>query len=97
MPGVSVIRGWTLITENEQGIWVLGKREKELCLLNLECPFNVSDVALYWKSTDRPEDVLRFFTNSFNGFKQFLIDLLKPKFEVVEVEINTETNELFIV
>lgn len=96
MSGVS-IRGWTLITENEEGIWVLGKRENELCLLNLESSFNVSDVALYWKSTDKPEDVLRFFTNSFNGFKKFLIDLLKPKFEVVEVEINTETNELYII
>ena len=94
MSGVS-IKGWTLITEDENGIWVLGKREKELCLLNLES-LSVSDVALYWKSTDRPEDILKFFTNSFNGFKQFLIDLLKPKFEVVEVEINTETNELFI-
>ena len=94
MSGVS-IKGWTLITEDENGIWVLGKREKELCLLHLES-LSVSDVALYWKSTDRPEDILKFFTNSFNGFKQFLIDLLKPKFEVVEVEINTETNELFI-
>ena len=94
MSGVS-IKGWTLITEDENGIWVLGKREKELCLLNLES-LSVSDVALYWKSTDRPEDILKFFTNSFNGFKQFLIDLLKTKFEVVEVEINTETNELFI-
>ena len=96
MSGVPV-RGWTLITENEEGIWVLGKRGNELCLLNLESSFNVSDVALYWKSTDKPDDVLRFFTNSFNGFKQFLIDLLNPKFEVVEVEINTETNELFII
>lgn len=95
MSGVSV-RGWTLITEDENGIWVLGKREKELCLLNLES-LSVSDVALYWKSTDKPEDILKFFTNSFNGFKQFLIDLLKTKFEVVEVEINTETNELFII
>ena len=94
MSGVS-IKGWTLITEDENGIWVLGKREKELCLLNLES-LSVSDVALYRKSTDRPEDILKFFTNSFNGFKQFLIDLLKTKFEVVEVEINTETNELFI-
>ena len=94
MSGVS-IKGWTLITEDENGIWVLGKREKELCLLNLES-LSVSDVALYWKSTDKPEDILKFFTNSFNGFKQLLIDLLKTKFEVVEVEINTETNELFI-
>jgi predicted RNA-binding protein (virulence factor B family) len=81
--------------EDENGIWVLGKRDKELCLLNLES-LSVSDVALYWKSTDNPEDILKFFTNSFNGFKKFLIDLLKVKFEVVEVEINTETNELFI-
>jgi len=91
------VRGWTLFTENEEGIWVLGKRENELCLLNLESSFNVSDVALYWKRTDKPDDVLRFFTNSFNSYKQFLIDLLKPKFDVVEVEINTETNELFII
>ena len=96
MSGVSV-RGWTLITEDEKGIWVLGKREDKLCLLNLESSFNVSDVALYWKSTDKSDDVLRFFTNSFNGFKRFLIDILKPKFEVVEVEINTETNELYII
>ena len=73
------------------------EREDKLCLLNLESSFNVSDVAIYWKSTDKPEDVLRFFTNSFNGFKKFLIDIIKPKFEVVEVEINTETNELFII
>ena len=90
MSGVS-IKGWTLITEDENGIWVLGKREKELCLLNLES-LSVSDVALYWKSTDKPEDILKFFTNSFNGFKKFLIDLLKTRFEVVEVEINTETS-----
>ena len=95
MSGV-LVRGWTLITENEDGIWVLGKREKELQLLNLEL-LSVSDIALYWKNTDNPEDVLRFFTNSFNGFKKFLIDLLKTKFEVVEVEINTETNELFFI
>ena len=96
MSGVSV-RGWTLITEDKKGVWVLGKREDKLCLLNLESSFNVSDVALYWKSTDNPEDVLRFFTNPFNDFKRFLIDILKPKFDVVEVEINTETNELYIV
>ena len=96
MSGVS-IRGWTLITEDKKGVWVLGKREDKLCLLNFESSFNVSDVALYWKSTDNPEDVLRFFTNSFNDFKRFLIDILKPKFDVVEVEINTETNELFII
>ena len=96
MSGVSV-RGWTLITEDKKGVWVLGKREDKLCLLNLESSFNVSDVALYWKSTDNPEDVLRFFTNSFNDFKPFLIDILKPKFDVLEVEINTETNELFII
>lgn len=95
MSGVPV-RGWTLITENETGIWVLGKQDKELCLLNLES-LSVSDVALYWKNTDNPEDILKFFTNSFNGFKQFLIDLLKPKFDIVEVEINTETNELFFI
>ena len=80
MSGVSV-RGWTLITENEEGIWVLGKRENELCLLNLESSFNVSDVALILEKYGQARDVLRFFTNSFNGFKQFLIDLLKPKFE----------------
>ena len=93
MSGVSV-SGWTLITEDEEGIWVLGKHDKELCLLDLKT-LNVSDVALYWKETKDPEDILKFFTNSFNGFKQFIIDLVKTKFDVVQVEINTETNELF--
>lgn len=96
MPGVSIVRGWTLIMEDKEGVWVLGKREKELRLLNLES-LSVSDVALYWKETEDPEEVLRFFTNSFNGFKQFLIDLLKVRFDVVEVELNLETNELFFV
>ena len=82
--------------EDKEGVWVLGKREKELRLLNLESLF-VSDVALYWKETEDPEEVLRFFTNSFNGFKRFLIDLLKVRFDVVEVELNLETNELFFV
>ena len=95
MSGVS-IRGWTLITENERGIWILGKKNKVLCLLNLES-LSVSDIALYWKETTNPEDILKFFTNSFNGFKAFLIDLLKEKFDVVEIEINPETNELFFV
>jgi hypothetical protein len=96
MPGVSIVRGWTLVTETEEGIFVLGKKTGELCLLKLES-LSVSDVALYWKETGDPGEVLRFFTNSFNGFKRFLIDLLKPKFEVVEIEINLETNELFFV
>ena len=94
MSGV-LVSGWTLITETEEGILVLGRKNKELCLLNLNS-LSVSEVALYWKDTDKPEEVLKFFTNSFNGFKEFLIDLLKPKFEVVHVEINLETNELFI-
>ena len=94
MSGV-LISGWTLITETKEGILVLGKKDKELCLLNFDS-LSVSDVALYWKETDNPEEVLKFFTNSFNGFKQFLIDLLKPKFEVIHVEINLETNDLFI-
>ena len=85
-----------MITEDDKGIWVLGKREKELCLLSLES-LSVSDIALYWKATNKPEEILRFFTNSFNGFKRFLVDLLKTKFDVIEVEINTETNELFII
>lgn len=95
MSGVSV-RGWTLITEDEKGIWILGKKDKELCLLELGS-LSVYDVALYWKETSNPEDILKFFTNSFNGFNEFLIDILSPKFDVVEVEINTETNEIFFI
>jgi hypothetical protein len=82
--------------EDKEGVWVLGKREDKLCLLNLES-LSVSEVALYWKETGDPEEVLKFFTNSFNGFKRFLIDLLKVRFDVVEVELNLETNELFFI
>jgi hypothetical protein len=94
MSGI-LVSGWTLITETEEGILVLGKKNKDLCLLNFDS-LSVSDVALYWKETDNPEEVLQFFTNPFNGYEKFLIDLLKPKFEVIRVEINLETNELFI-
>jgi len=94
MPGVS-ISGWTLITETREGILVLGKKENKLCLLNLES-LSVSNIALYWKDTDKPEEILRFFTNSFNGLIIEDIDFLEPKLDIIHVEINIETNELFI-
>ena len=94
---MSTIKGWTLITDaEERGILVLGKRGKDLILLNLKS-LSVSEVALYWKEPENSREILEFFTNSFNGFKKFLIDLLEVRFDVVKVEINTETNELFFI
>lgn len=93
MPGV-LIKGWTLITERESGIWILGYKDGKAKLYNIE-NLKVSDIFIYWRKPKEARELLKLLIEPF-GFNHAEVDpdILNTKFDVVQVEVDLGDNTI---